>query len=198
MFFSSRLSRSSRRMATVMICAPDASTDSTISSFVRCRPVPTMRRESNSLPAMISLSLSSIVPLSSVTRRNAALCRACAGGVGEVSLVGPCAGIIQIRLVSRSAAKKSRPPSQPGHSQAPGCLPAYFSIAETRRDCQFPPRVGSCWSSLWIPAGRRQSPLYPHSHPPTSVSAPEAVSAIAHTRSRLNHERRKSASPTFS
>ena len=40
--------------------------------------------------------------------------------------------------------------------------------------------------------------LYPQAHPRTSVSAPDAISATAHTRSRLNHERRSSARPTFS
>ena len=39
---------------------------------------------------------------------------------------------------------------------------------------------------------------YAHNHPSASVSAPDAISATAHTRSRLNHERRSSAKPTFS
>src|SRR6266542_923721 len=57
-------SSGSLRMATVTISAPEASIASRISSIVRYLPVPTMRRERNSRPAIVSGS--SIIILLSV------------------------------------------------------------------------------------------------------------------------------------
>ena len=56
-------------MATVIMSAPDASIDSTISSLERCRPVPTISLESNSLPAMTSLSSIAALLVNKTKRR---------------------------------------------------------------------------------------------------------------------------------
>ena len=55
-------------MATVTISAPEASIASRISSIVRYLPVPTISRERNSRPAMISGSSIIVVPSISVPR----------------------------------------------------------------------------------------------------------------------------------
>src|SRR6185369_6598843 len=55
------LSRFTRLTATVMICAPDASRALAVSSLLAYLPVPTIRREVNSRPAITSLSLFAIL-----------------------------------------------------------------------------------------------------------------------------------------